>query len=74
MKSNVSNYMQVIPISFMSINYWKLQDAVRKDGGYIAVNFRFDKMITSLSTAGGQNEGILDKEATSYDDVFDALN
>jgi hypothetical protein len=49
-----------------------LQDAVRKDGGYIAVNFRFDKMITSLSTAGGQNEGILDKEATSYDYVFDA--
>jgi hypothetical protein len=49
-----------------------LQDAVRKDGGHIAVNFTSDKMITSLSAAGGQNEGILDKEATSYDDVFDA--
>jgi hypothetical protein len=33
---------------------------------------RFDKLITSLR-AVGQNEGILDKEATSYDDVFDAF-
>jgi hypothetical protein len=33
---------------------------------------RFDKLITSLRTAV-DNEGTLDKEATSYTDVFDAF-
>jgi hypothetical protein len=32
----------------------------------------FDKLITSLRTAV-ENDGMLDKEATSYDDVFDAF-
>jgi len=34
---------------------------LEKDGGYIAVNPRFDKLITSLRTAVEQNEGVLDK-------------
>jgi hypothetical protein len=33
---------------------------------------RFDKLITSLRTAA-DNEGVLDKEATSYADIFDAF-
>jgi hypothetical protein len=33
---------------------------------------RFDKLITSLRTAV-DNEGTLDKEATSYADIFDAF-
>jgi hypothetical protein len=33
---------------------------------------RFDKLITSLRTAV-DNEGTLDKEATSYSDIFDAF-
>jgi hypothetical protein len=33
---------------------------------------RFDKLITSLRTAV-DNEGVLDKEATSYPDIFDAF-
>ena len=33
---------------------------------------RFDKLITSLSTAV-DNDGTLDKEATSYNDIFDAF-
>jgi hypothetical protein len=41
--------------------------------GYIAFNTKFDKLITPLKTAAGQNEGVLDKEATSYDDVFDSF-
>jgi hypothetical protein len=40
--------------------------------GYIAINSKFDKLITSLRTAV-ENDGMLDKEATSYDDVFDAF-
>jgi hypothetical protein len=33
---------------------------------------RFDKLITSLRTAADK-EGVLDKEATSYADIFDAF-
>jgi hypothetical protein len=33
---------------------------------------RFDKLITSLRTAV-DNEGTLDKDATSYPDIFDAF-
>ena len=76
MKSDVSNYMQVIPVNFSSehkAGYGNCKMLLEKDGGYIAVNPRFDKLITSLRTAVGQNEGVLDKEATSYDDVFDAF-
>jgi hypothetical protein len=39
--------------------------------GYIAINPSFDKLIISLRTAVAE-ENILDKESTSYCDVFDA--
>ena len=39
----------------------------------IAINpDRFDKLITALRTAV-DNDGTLDKEATSYNDIFDAF-
>jgi hypothetical protein len=41
----------------------------------VVANPKFDKLITALRTAlrtAVDNEGALDKEATSYDDVFDA--
>jgi hypothetical protein len=47
-----------------------LQDDIRTNGGRIAINpDRFDKLITSLRTAV-DNDGTLDKEATSYNDIF----
>ena len=43
------------------------------DRGKIAINpDRFDRLITALRTAV-DNEGVLDKEATSYNDIFDAF-
>ena len=33
---------------------------------------KFDKLITSLRTAV-DNDGVLDKESTSYNDIFDAF-
>jgi hypothetical protein len=39
--------------------------------GYIAINPVFDKLITSLRTAIAE-ENILDKECTSYADIFNA--
>ena len=41
--------------------------------GDLQINPRFDKLITSLRTAVENGEGILDKQATSFDDVFDAF-
>ncbi len=44
-----------------------------RNGGHIAINpDRFDKLITALRTAV-DNDGILDKESTSYNDIFDAF-
>jgi hypothetical protein len=41
--------------------------------GRIAINpDKFDRLITSLRTAVDQ-DGTLDKEATSYNDIFDAF-
>jgi hypothetical protein len=40
--------------------------------GYIAIPKQFEKLITSLRTAWA-NEYSLDKEATSYNDLLDAL-
>ena len=46
---------------------------LQQEDGYIAINpDRFDKLITALRTAV-DNDGVLDKEATSYNDVFDAF-
>jgi hypothetical protein len=39
--------------------------------GYIAINPAFDKLIISLRIAVAE-ENILDKESTSYPDIFDA--
>jgi hypothetical protein len=46
---------------------------LENEGGRIAINpGKFDKLITSLRTAV-DNDGTLDKEATSYNDIFDAF-
>jgi len=46
---------------------------LENEGGRIATNpDKFDKLITSIMTAV-DNDGILDKEATSYNDIFDAF-
>jgi hypothetical protein len=43
------------------------------DGGRIAINpHTFDKLIAALRTAV-DNDGTLDKEETSYNDIVDAL-
>ena len=41
--------------------------------GAIQIDPRFDKLIISLRTAVENGEGVLDKQATSFDDVFDAF-
>lgn len=43
------------------------------EDGCLMIHPKFDKLITALRTAVENGEGKLDKEATSYDDVFDAF-
>ena len=39
----------------------------------IGINSKFDTLIVSLRTAASDNQGKLDKDATSYDNVLDAF-
>jgi hypothetical protein len=67
--------MRVIPVNFNKehkamIGHCKM--IMESDGGHIAINEKFSKLITSLRTAV-DNDGTLDKEQTSYNDIFDAF-
>ncbi|HJT49397.1 MAG TPA: hypothetical protein VJ729_14525 [Nitrososphaeraceae archaeon] len=68
--------MKVIPVNFNKEHKAMLGHCkmiIENDGGRIAINpDRYDKLITSLRTAV-DNDGVLDKEATSYNDIFDAF-
>jgi terminase large subunit-like protein len=74
--NNWSQNMRIVPVNFNSEHKAMLGHCkmlLEHDGGRIAINpDRFDKLITSLRTAV-DNDGVLDKEATSYNDIFDAF-
>ncbi|MGC2431110.1 MAG: hypothetical protein WA393_08730, partial [Nitrososphaeraceae archaeon] len=66
-------YMKVQPVNFATRHKAMLAHSkllLEKD--YIAINEKFDKLITSLRTAVAV-ENTLDKEATSYNDVYDSF-
>jgi len=72
-KKELYKYMKVEPISFAKEHKAKLGHCkLLLEQGYIAINPSFDKLITSLRTAVAE-ENILDKESTSYADIFDAF-
>jgi hypothetical protein len=65
-------YMKVQPVNFNQEHKEMLSHCkMLLERGYIAINPSFDKLIISLRTAVAE-ENILDKETTSYADVFDA--
>jgi hypothetical protein len=67
--------MRIVPVNFNSehkamLGHCKM--TLERDVEKIAINpDRFDKLITALRTSM-DNDGTLDKEATSYNDIFDA--
>jgi hypothetical protein len=75
-KDSWSHDMRIVPVNFNSEHKAMLGHCkmiLENDGGRIAINpDRFDKLITALRTAV-DNDGTLDKEATSYNDIFDAF-
>jgi hypothetical protein len=74
MKVNWESFsMKVLPINFNQDHKTMLsQCKMLSEDGYIAINPVFDKLVTSLRTAIEDN-GMLDKETTSYNDIFDAF-
>ena len=64
---------KVVPINFSQEHKQMLMHTkMILEKGYLVINPKFNKLITSLRTAV-DNEGALDKESTSYDDILDAL-
>ena len=68
--------MKIVPVNFNKEHKAMLGHCkmiLEQDPGKIAINpDRFDKLITSLRTAV-DNDGTLDKQSTSYNDIFDAF-
>ena len=68
--------MFVIPVPFAK--YHKEMLAHRKElleyqNGMVTIHPKFTKLITALRTAVENGEGMLDKDAISFDDLFDSF-
>jgi hypothetical protein len=68
--------MRIVPVNFNSEHKAMLGHCkmiLEQEPGKIAISpDKFDKLITALRTAV-DNDGTVDKEATSYNDIFDAF-
>jgi hypothetical protein len=73
---NWGEHMKIVPVNFNKEHKAMLGHCkmiLEQDPGKIAINpDRFDKLITALRTAV-DNDGTLDKDSTSYNDIFDAF-
>lgn len=71
----LENYMRFIPDHFAREHKGLLAHSkMILEKAYLEIHPKFDKLRIALRTAIENGEGILDKEATSHDDVFDAFN
>jgi len=72
----VANYMTVIPVPFAVAGkdmIMHTKELLEHERPLIAINPKFEKLITSLRTAISDDLGKLDKEQTSYHNVLDAF-
>ena len=82
------NYPSVYDLQFLEQNMFVIPVAFNKEHkhmlahckvmleyrqGMVAIHPRFNKLITALRTAVEKGDGSLDKDATSFDDCFDAF-
>ena len=49
------------------------KELLEYQNGMVSIHPRFNKLITALGIAVENGEGVLDKEATSHDDLMDAF-
>jgi Terminase RNaseH-like domain len=72
-EKELRDYMRVEPVAFGVEHKALLYHAkFMLENRYVQIHPTFDKLITALRSAWAR-EGILDKEATSFDDVLDAF-
>lgn len=70
----IEDVMNVVPVHFSAEHRSMLEHCkMMLEDERIMIHPKFNKLITALGTAVENGEGKLDKEATSYDDVFDAF-
>jgi hypothetical protein len=72
---DIETMMTIVPVNFAKEHKDMIahcRNLMSKGLVTIYPKERFDKLITSLRTAV-DNEGVLDKDATSYPDIFDAF-
>jgi hypothetical protein len=68
--------MTVVPVPFSTNGkdmIMHTKELLEYERPLIAINKKFDKLITSLRTAISSDDGKLDKEQTSYHNVLDAF-
>lgn len=72
-KRPLENYMSVIPVPFVTEHKHMITRCkMVLEKGILNIHPKLEKLILSLRTAI-EEEGTLDKEMTSYNDIFDAL-
>ena len=76
---HIEDRVIVVPVPFsvegakmLQHTKWLMEETEEDGSSLIAIDNRFDKLLTSLRTAVA-NEYKLDKEVTSYDDLLDAF-
>lgn len=73
-RSNIEDVMTVVPVHFSTEHVSMLEHCkMMLEDDRIMIHPKFEKLLTALRTAIENGEGRLDKQATSYDDVFDAF-
>ena len=70
------DYMDVVPMNFETHGpamLFKCKEVLENKRRYLQIHPQFDKLFTAFRTATANDRGKLDKEVTSYNDVFDAF-
>ncbi len=74
--ADYESQMLVVPVHFSKEHKQMLahtKKLLEYNNGQVAINPRYDKLLVSLHTAYDKGDGSLDKEQTSYSDIFDAF-
>ena len=72
----ITNNMFVLPVAFSKYHKEMLahcKELMEYQNGMVAIHPRHNKLVEALRTAVENGEGMLDKDATSFDDAFDAF-
>jgi hypothetical protein len=73
---DINRHMKVVPVPFSTEGKNMIihtKELLEFETPIIAINPKSDKLTTALRTAISSDDGKLDKEATSYDNVLDAF-